>query len=146
MTRSSPSFGGHSQGNGLRYKLVLRPEEQWDGIGYTHSFDTKAGGEWESVRIPFSEFIPVFRAKSVKVGSTCSKCLRAHNVHTHTYTHTHTHTHLHTHTHTHARTHAHAHTQRTPMNMCMHRMGLLWTRPTSALCNSCCQNSNTTVP
>jgi len=56
------------QGNGLRYKLVLRPEEKWDGVGYTTSFDTQPGGEWQTICIPFSEFIPVFRAKSIKVG------------------------------------------------------------------------------
>ena len=31
------------KGDGLRYKLVLRSESAWDGIGYTASFDTTAG-------------------------------------------------------------------------------------------------------
>ncbi|GAB4824163.1 hypothetical protein N2152v2_011209 [Parachlorella kessleri] len=53
------------KGDGLRYKLVLRSESAWDGIGYTASFDTTAGGLWQSVRLPFSSFVPVFRARSV---------------------------------------------------------------------------------
>lgn len=32
------------KGDGQRYKLILRSESAWDGIGYTASFDTQAGG------------------------------------------------------------------------------------------------------
>lgn len=32
------------------------------------SFDTKAG-EWHDVQLPFEEFIPLFRAKTVKDGA-----------------------------------------------------------------------------
>lgn len=32
------------------------------------SFDTKAG-QWHDVHLPFEEFIPLFRAKTVKDGS-----------------------------------------------------------------------------
>lgn len=51
-------------GNGLRYKAILRTETNWDGVGYTKSFDTVAG-VWQTIRVPFSDFIPVFRAKVV---------------------------------------------------------------------------------
>lgn len=53
------------KGNGLRYKAILRTDAGWDGIGYTRSFDTKAG-EWQTIDLPFSEFVPVFRARTLK--------------------------------------------------------------------------------
>ncbi len=31
------------KGDGLRYKLIIRTENAWDGIGYTASFDTAPG-------------------------------------------------------------------------------------------------------
>lgn len=43
-----------------RFKAILRTDSGWDGIGYTRSFDTVAG-EWQTVDLPFSEFVPVFR-------------------------------------------------------------------------------------
>ncbi len=43
-----------------RFKAILRTDSGWDGIGYTCSFDTK-DGEWQTVELPFSEFVPVFR-------------------------------------------------------------------------------------
>eukprot|EP00199_Chlamydomonas_sp_CCMP681_P001464 CAMPEP_0119103538 /NCGR_PEP_ID=MMETSP1180-20130426/1956_1 /TAXON_ID=3052 ORGANISM="Chlamydomonas cf sp, Strain CCMP681" /NCGR_SAMPLE_ID=MMETSP1180 /ASSEMBLY_ACC=CAM_ASM_000741 /LENGTH=608 /DNA_ID=CAMNT_0007088073 /DNA_START=1 /DNA_END=1827 /DNA_ORIENTATION=- len=56
------------KGNGLRYKAIVRPDSNWDGTAYCHSFDTR-DGEWQTIRIPWSEFFPVFRAKRVKDGS-----------------------------------------------------------------------------
>lgn len=53
------------RGDGQRYKLIVRPDPAWDGIGYTASFDTVAG-EWQTVRLPFSSFAPVFRARTVR--------------------------------------------------------------------------------
>ncbi|HLO84084.1 MAG TPA: CIA30 family protein [Nostocaceae cyanobacterium] len=53
------------KGDGKRYKIFLRTETAWDGIGYSYSFDTVAD-TWIDVTIPFREFIPVFRAKTVK--------------------------------------------------------------------------------
>ncbi len=35
---------------------------------FCRSFDTKAG-EWHDVQLPFEEFIPIFRAKTVKDGA-----------------------------------------------------------------------------
>lgn len=52
------------KGDGQRYKFLMRDEESWDSVAYSYSFDTTAG-EWMSVRIPFTQMIPVFRAKTV---------------------------------------------------------------------------------
>ena len=52
------------KGNGLRYKAILRDDAGWDGVGFTRSFDTKAG-EWQTIDLSFSEFVPVFRAKTL---------------------------------------------------------------------------------
>jgi hypothetical protein len=52
------------KGDGQRYKLFLRTEAQWDGVGYAHSFDTIAG-EWMTIQIPFKDLVPIFRAKTV---------------------------------------------------------------------------------
>jgi uncharacterized protein YbjT (DUF2867 family) len=53
------------KGDGQRYKLFLRPDATWDGLGYSYSFDTVAD-TWINIRIPFAELTPVFRAKTVK--------------------------------------------------------------------------------
>ena len=52
------------QGDGKRYKFIIRCEGKWDGVGYCYSFDTFYNCP-TTVRIPFSELIPVFRAKTV---------------------------------------------------------------------------------
>ena len=52
------------KGDGKRYKFIARCEGNWDGVSYCYSFDTVAD-EWISVRIPFAELIPVFRAKTL---------------------------------------------------------------------------------
>jgi uncharacterized protein YbjT (DUF2867 family) len=53
------------KGDGQRYKIFLRPDATWDGLGYSYSFDTVAD-TWINIRIPFAELTPVFRAKTVK--------------------------------------------------------------------------------
>ncbi|NJL21591.1 MAG: CIA30 family protein [Leptolyngbyaceae cyanobacterium SM1_3_5] len=53
------------KGDGSRYKFMLRSETRWDGIAYCASFDTIAN-EWTTVKIPFADLIPVFRAKTVR--------------------------------------------------------------------------------
>ncbi|GBF91894.1 hypothetical protein Rsub_04999 [Raphidocelis subcapitata] len=55
------------KGDGLRYKVTLRTDSGWDGVGYCCSFDT-AAGEWQSVELPFADFFPVFRARRVRGG------------------------------------------------------------------------------
>jgi uncharacterized protein YbjT (DUF2867 family) len=53
------------KGDGKRYKFFVRAESKWDGIGYSYSFDT-VPNIWITVRIPFADLVPVFRAKTVK--------------------------------------------------------------------------------
>jgi len=53
------------KGNGERYKFILRAESKWDGVSYCCSFDTEQE-RWIDVRIPFTDLIPVFRAKTLK--------------------------------------------------------------------------------
>ncbi|MEM9448348.1 MAG: CIA30 family protein [Cyanobacteria bacterium P01_E01_bin.6] len=55
------------RGDGNRYKFLLRDETRWDGVGYSSSFDTTAD-IWMTVRIPFQEFVPVFRARTLTDG------------------------------------------------------------------------------
>jgi Complex I intermediate-associated protein 30 (CIA30) len=52
------------KGDGQRYKLFVRTESKWDGVGYAHSFDTIAD-EWLTIQVPFQDLIPIFRAKTV---------------------------------------------------------------------------------
>jgi hypothetical protein len=53
------------KGDGQRYKIFVRTEATWDGVGYAYSFDTKPD-EWMTVRVPFRDLVPIFRAKTVK--------------------------------------------------------------------------------
>ena len=52
------------KGDGKRYKLITRCEGKWDGLSYCYSFDT-LNNTPQTLRIPFPQFIPVFRAKTV---------------------------------------------------------------------------------
>jgi uncharacterized protein YbjT (DUF2867 family) len=52
------------KGDGKRYKFFARCEGKWDGIGYSYSLDT-VDNFWTTIRIPFKDLIPVFRAKTV---------------------------------------------------------------------------------
>jgi len=52
-------------GDGQRYKFIIRTDPKWDGTAYSYSFDTE-GNNWISVRVPFADLIPVFRAKILK--------------------------------------------------------------------------------
>ena len=55
------------RGDGRRYKLILRTDPGWDSLTYCASFDTRkpsGNDDFETVRIPWSSFKPVFRAKS----------------------------------------------------------------------------------
>ncbi len=55
-------------GDGKRYKFITRCEGKWDGIGYCYSFDTVYNFP-TTIRIPFRDLIPVFRAKTVTEAS-----------------------------------------------------------------------------
>ena len=63
---------------GNRYKLILRDDPNWDGISWCKSFDT-APGKWTTVSVPFRDFQPVFRAKTLK-GAELKAPLDASNV------------------------------------------------------------------
>ncbi|KAI9197594.1 hypothetical protein LWI28_001283 [Acer negundo] len=52
------------KGDGRRYKLIVRTSSEWDTVGYTAGFDT-VGGQWQSIRLPFSSLRPIFRARTV---------------------------------------------------------------------------------
>ncbi|KAJ7537836.1 hypothetical protein O6H91_11G023700 [Diphasiastrum complanatum] len=53
------------KGDGHRFKLVIRTSTDFDAVGYTVIFDTKKN-EWQSIRLPFVTFVPIFRARTVK--------------------------------------------------------------------------------
>lgn len=55
-------------GDGKRYKFIARCEGKWDGVGYSHSFDTIYDFP-TTIKIPFKDLIPVFRAKTVEEAS-----------------------------------------------------------------------------
>jgi hypothetical protein len=52
------------KGDGQRYKIFVRTETKWDGVGYAYSFDTIAN-EWITIQVPFADLLPIFRAKTV---------------------------------------------------------------------------------
>jgi hypothetical protein len=64
------------KGDGKRYKVMLRPESCWDGVAYCHSFDTMAA-QWITVYIPFDQFIPVVRAKTIAMEALNPKAICA---------------------------------------------------------------------
>jgi uncharacterized protein YbjT (DUF2867 family) len=55
------------KGDGKRYKFILRNDSKWDSIAYCYSFDT-VYNITTTLRIPFNQLIPVFRAKTLKDG------------------------------------------------------------------------------
>jgi hypothetical protein len=52
------------KGDGQRYKFLMRCDAGWDSLAYSYSFDTVVD-QWIEVYVPFSELIPVFRARTV---------------------------------------------------------------------------------
>nr|WP_238718533.1 CIA30 family protein [Petrachloros mirabilis] len=57
----------HLQGDGQRYKFLVRDEDRWDSVAYAISFDSVAD-QWMTVQLPFAQMIPVQRAKTVRDG------------------------------------------------------------------------------
>eukprot|EP00178_Gracilaria_changii_P015656 TRINITY_DN438_c0_g1_i1.p1 TRINITY_DN438_c0_g1~~TRINITY_DN438_c0_g1_i1.p1 ORF type:complete len:690 (-),score=149.15 TRINITY_DN438_c0_g1_i1:7706-9775(-) len=55
------------KGDGQSYKLIIRCDRNWDGISHCYTFPT-VSAVWEEVRVPFSEFNTVFRAKTLSKG------------------------------------------------------------------------------
>ena len=71
--RSSALDGAHQsargitlsvRGDGKRYKVNLRTSDTFDSVQYQAVFET-AAGKWETIRIPFDAFRPVFRGRPV---------------------------------------------------------------------------------
>jgi hypothetical protein len=54
----------HIKGDGKRYRLRLRTDDQFDGIAYQAIFLTRPE-EWATVQLLFSDFIPVYRGRVV---------------------------------------------------------------------------------
>jgi monofunctional biosynthetic peptidoglycan transglycosylase len=52
------------RGDGGRYKLNIKTDSRFDGLQYRHSFETTAD-EWQTVFLPFGEFVPTFRGRIV---------------------------------------------------------------------------------
>lgn len=50
------------QGDGKNYQLRVRTDNRWDGISYRYRFATQPD-TWMNIRVPFSEFVPVFRGR-----------------------------------------------------------------------------------
>jgi len=61
-------LGGYSglhvriQGDGKEYQLRVRTDNRLDGISYRYRFATQPE-TWMNIRVPFSEFVPVFRGR-----------------------------------------------------------------------------------
>jgi uncharacterized protein YbjT (DUF2867 family) len=56
------------KGDGQRYKFFVRTEAKWDGVGYAYPFNTNKQ-EWMTIRIPFPDLVPIFRAKTVSAAA-----------------------------------------------------------------------------
>jgi NADH dehydrogenase [ubiquinone] 1 alpha subcomplex assembly factor 1 len=52
------------RGDGRRYRLRLKTDDDFDGFAYQATFFT-APGEWVEPRLSFDEFFPVFRGQLV---------------------------------------------------------------------------------
>jgi hypothetical protein len=50
------------RGDGRTYQLRLRTDDSFDGVSYRALFET-GEGEWITARLPFEDFLPVFRGK-----------------------------------------------------------------------------------
>ena len=50
------------RGDGRRYKINLKTDLQTDGILYRAVFETRED-EWQTLRLPFEEFLPSFRGR-----------------------------------------------------------------------------------
>ncbi len=53
------------QGDGNRYKFLLRSSAGWDSLAYAYSFDTVVD-TWIDVTVPFADLVPTQRARTVQ--------------------------------------------------------------------------------
>ena len=51
------------RGDGREYQFRIRQDSQYDGVGWRAMFATT--DEWQTIEIALSEFIPVFRGRTV---------------------------------------------------------------------------------
>jgi len=51
------------RGDGRTYQFRLRQDDRFDGIAWRAEFTTNS--DWQTVVLPFNEFIPVFRGRRV---------------------------------------------------------------------------------
>jgi monofunctional biosynthetic peptidoglycan transglycosylase len=70
-TRTIPlsyNIGGYKglvmrvKGDGQKYQARLHTSSRFDGISYRHHFETQPD-TWMTIRIPFHDFVPVFRGR-----------------------------------------------------------------------------------
>lgn len=52
------------RGDGKRYSFRLRTDDRFDGVAWSAPFETRAG-EWVTVTLPFDEFRPTWRGRTV---------------------------------------------------------------------------------
>lgn len=64
ITRAS-GFQLKVKGDGQRYKFIVRDDEQWNGIAWSTSFDTKKDSI-VTVKVPISQLKPTRFAKTLK--------------------------------------------------------------------------------
>jgi monofunctional biosynthetic peptidoglycan transglycosylase len=50
------------KGDGRQYQLRLRADNRFDGVSYRYYVDTQPD-TWMTIRVPFGEFVPVFRGR-----------------------------------------------------------------------------------
>jgi len=50
------------RGDGAKYQFRIRVDDRFDGISYRNIFETNAN-EWQIIRLPFDDFVPVFRGR-----------------------------------------------------------------------------------
>lgn len=50
------------RGDGKKYQFRIRVDNRFDGISYRNIFETNAE-EWTTIRLPFGDFVPVFRGR-----------------------------------------------------------------------------------
>ena len=50
------------RGDGKKYQFRIRVDNRFDGISYRNIFETDAQ-EWMNIRLPFGDFVPVFRGR-----------------------------------------------------------------------------------
>ncbi len=50
------------KGDGKKYQFRIRTDDRFDGVSYRYHFETNVN-DWQTISIPFSKFVPVFRGR-----------------------------------------------------------------------------------